>query len=142
MALVCPDSGESNILKLIVNIARSNTDHPVLHLFTNDFDPESGSHGASGEDFDESDLTEASATGYAASTLTGSNWTIDQASGTTAAVYNSTITFSVTDAMTAYGIYVTNTAGQIMWAERFPAAPYTLPSGGGNISVLPKLELR
>jgi len=142
MALVCPDDGEENILKLIVNISRSTTDHPVLHLYTNDLDPEDASHGVSGEDFDTADFTEASATGYAAATLTGSNWTIDKVSGTTSAVYNATITFSVTAAMSAYGIYVTNTSDEILWAERFPAAPYTLPSGGGNISVLPKLELR
>lgn len=142
MPLVVPDKGEIVLLEYIVNISRDNTEHPVLHLYTNDIDPEDASHGASGEDFSTGTFTEAVESGYAAITLTGSNWTTTQAAGVTTAQYNTGVTFTFAVGEDVYGYYVTNTDDEIMWAERFPGAPVELPTiGGGNIGIRSKITL-
>lgn len=141
MPLVVPDEGELRILEYIVNINRDNTEHPVLHLYSNDLDPEDGSFGASGENFDSADFTEATAAGYAAITLTGAGWTTTQTVGVTTAIYNVGVTFSFSVGEDIYGYYVTDTANGILWAERFPGAPFQLPGGGGDIAVRAQIAL-
>lgn len=142
MPLVVPDKGEIVLLEYIVNISRDNTEHPVLHLYTNDIDPEDASHGASGEDFSTGTFTEAVESGYAAITLTGSNWTTTQVAGVATAQYNTGVTFSFAVGENVYGYYVTNTDDEIMWAERFPGAPVELPTiGGGDIGIRSKITL-
>ena len=140
MSLVVPDDGELLLLQYLVNISRDNTDHPVLHLYTNDIDPEDGSHGASGEDFDATNFTEATESGYAAITLTGTNWTTEQTVSVSKAVYNSGVTFTFTQSVDLYGYYVTDTSGDILWAERFPGAPVSF-SGGGDAAIQPQITL-
>lgn len=45
-------------------------------------------------------------------------------------------TFSMTQAANIYGYYITNVDGtQLLWAERFPHAPFIIPNWGGNITV-------
>lgn len=138
--LIVPDSGELRLLQYIVNINRSNTDHLVLHIYTNDVDPDDGSFGASGEDFSLGTFTEAAASvGYGAITLTGSNWTTIQSSGVSTARYNTGVTFNFTAGTTVVGCYVTNTANELLWAERFDGAPFDLPEDGADIAVRPQI---
>ena len=129
------------LLKYIVNILRDNTEHTVLHLYGNDIDPEDGSHGASGEDFNTADFTEASASGYGAITLTGAGWTQTQVVGVSTAEFNVGVTFSFTVGEDIFGYYCTDTNDDIQWAERFPGAPFQLPTGGGDIAVKPQITL-
>jgi hypothetical protein len=132
MTLVVPDEGERRLLSYIVN--KSSPTNLVLHLYVNNV-----SLGA--ETFTGASFTEASASGYAAVTLTGSNWTVGTTTGVSSATYNSSITFTFSVGQSVYGYYVTDTSGNILWAEEFPGAPFALPGGGGEISVTPRLQL-
>ena len=132
MTLVVPDSGEVRLLKYIVN--NSTPTNLVLHLYKNNIDLTS-------ETFSSGSFTEASASGYAAVTLTGSNWSAATTGGISAAVYNTGITFSFSVGQDVYGYYVTNTSNEIMWAEEFPGAPFSLPTGGGEVAIRPQVQL-
>jgi hypothetical protein len=139
MALVVPDEGERKLLEYIVN--KTAPTNLVIRLYVNDVD-------LSGETFTTSSFTEAntgssssSSNGYASVTLLGANWTVSTNQGVSVAVYNSTITFSFTESQSVYGYYITNTSNNILWAERFSGAPFNLPSGGGDISVRPQVQL-
>lgn len=132
MALVCPDQkGEILLLQYIVGMV--NADNPVLHLYSNDVTPSDSTVIG--------DLTElAGATGYAAITLLSANWTTTQSAGVTTAIFSEQ-TFTFTTDATAYGYYVTDESGQLLWLERFSGAPFDIPDGGGTISITAKLTL-
>lgn len=132
MPLVVPDSGEVRLLEYIVN--KTSPTNLVLHLYTNDVD-------LSTETFSAGSFTEVTVSGYAAVTLTGANWTASTSTGISSATYNSSITFSFTTGVDVQGYYVTNTSNQILWAEEFPGAPFTLPSTGGDIAIRPQIQL-
>lgn len=141
MALVVPDIAEILMLQYIVNMigqdgnAAPSGGHRLLRLFTNNLTP--------GESTVLGEVTEASGTtGYAPVTLVGSSWTTTQTNGTTTAVYSEQ-TFTFTTNVTIYGYYVTTIEGspRLLWLERFSGAPFTLPEGGGQIGITPKLTL-
>jgi len=141
MALVVPDIAEILMLQYIVNMigqdgnAAPSGGHRLLRLFTNKLTP--------GESTVLGEITEASGTtGYAPVTLVGSSWTTTQTNGTTTAVYSEQ-TFTFTTNVTIYGYYVTSIEGspRLLWLERFSGAPFTLPEGGGQIGITPKLTL-
>lgn len=134
MALICPKAGEILLLRYIVNLERDNTDHNVLHLYTNNLTPD--------ESTTTSSFTEpGGATGYAPITLVGSLWTIGQVGDTTTAQY-STRTFTFTTGVTSYGYFITDTSDNVLWAERFlPSGYFEIPAGGGQIDVEPKITL-
>lgn len=138
MALVVPDKGEVRLLRYIVN--KDTPTNLVLHLYTNEVDLSTESFEAAG-DGSSGSFTEVSASGYAAVTLSGANWTASTSTGVSSAVHNTGITFSFTTGVDVQGYYVTNTSNQIMWAEEFPGAPFTLPSTGGDIAVKPQIQL-
>lgn len=131
MPLVAPDEGEILLLQYIVNMTAA-TD-PVLHLYNNtDLTVD--------EAVTIGDITEASATGYAAITLTGGSWTTTQSVGVTTAEYSEQ-TFAFTTGASLYGYYVTDTSNNLLWLEEFSGAPFTLPSGGGTIAITSKITL-
>ena len=132
MALVCPDQmGEILLLQYIVGMV--NADNPVLHLFSNDVTPSDSTIKA--------DLTEVgTTTGYQPITLLSANWTTTQTAGVTTAVYSEQ-TFVFATNVSAYGYYVTNATNQLLWLERFTGAPFSVPDGGGTISIAAKLAL-
>lgn len=137
MSLIVPDKGEIKLLEYLVN--RASATDLVLHLYKNNIDPEDGSHGTSGRDFDTQTFVEAT---VGAETLSGANWTTTQTSaGVTAAEYETGITFSFSSGESVYGYYVTDTSDNLLWAERFSGAPFELPSAGGDIAIRPKLGL-
>jgi hypothetical protein len=132
MPLVLPDEGERRLLGYIVN--KTAPTNLVLHLYTN-------SVNLSTETWTASSLTEATGAGYSSVTLTGGNWTVSTNAGVSAAVYNTTVTFSFSVGQDVQGYYVTDTSNNILWAEEFPGAPFSLPSTGGDITIRPQVQL-
>lgn len=131
MSLTLANVGEVELLKRALNF--SATGNVNLHLFASNTTPAEGDTVAT--------YTEASASGYAIKTLTGTSWTISTSSGVTTASYGAQ-TFTFSAAQVVYGYFVTNAANDILlWAERFDSAPYNIPSGGGSVQVTPKITL-
>ena len=131
MPLVAPDEGEILLLQYIVNMTPA-TD-PVLHLYNN-------TDLTITDSVTIADITEASAAGYAAITLTGGSWTTVQSGGVTTAEYSEQ-TFAFTTGASLYGYYVTDTSDNLLWLEEFSGAPFTLPSGGGTIAITSQITL-
>lgn len=130
MALVVTNSAEILMLQYLLN--KSSPTDQILHLFKNDVTP--------GEATVIGGLTESNEAGYAAISLTGSSWSVTQDSGVTTGEYAEQ-TFTFTEAATIYGYYVTDTSGNLLWAERFTGTAFQLPSGGGQIAVTPTITL-
>jgi hypothetical protein len=131
MALVIPDISEVVLLNNMLNIATpTNT---VLHLYSNNLTPSSTTVIG--------DVTEVASGGYASVTLTSSSWTVaTSVGGITTATYSEQ-TFNITTSSTVYGYYITNVAGDLLWLERFTAAPFQLPGSGGQILVTSTISL-
>ena len=131
MSIVVPDNkGEILMLQYIVGMVTA--DNPVLHLFSTDVTPS--------DTTTTSDFTEVNRGGYLPITLLSNNWTTTQVAGVTTAVYSEQ-TFVFTTDVVAYGYYVTNESGNLLWLERFSGAPFDIPDGGGTISITAKLTL-
>jgi hypothetical protein len=131
MALITVDVGEIELLSRMLN--KSATGDVVLRLYSNDKTPADADTVAS--------YTECTGSGYAAKTLTGSSWTITTVTNKGNAAYAQQ-SFDLSGALTAYGYYVTDAAGTtLLWAERFTAPPFTIPSGGGSIKITPNFTL-
>lgn len=136
--LVVPDVSEILMLQYLVNMlatdgsAGPSGGHRLLRLFTN--------NATIDDSITFGGLTEATAAGYAPFTLVGSAWTTTQSVGVTTAVHSET-TFTFTTGVTVYGYYVTNLGSSLLWVEKFSGAPFTLPAGGGEIAITPKITL-
>jgi hypothetical protein len=132
MALVIPDEGEVQLLKLLTG-AGAQEDFS-LKLYTNAGPPAETDTAAS--------YTEVSGFGYSAITLAhGAGWTCSTTSGTSAAQFAQQ-TFSFTSGpVTVNGYYIVGvTSGKVLWAEAF-STPAAIPSLGGTIQLTPRLEL-
>lgn len=134
MTIVAPDVSEVIILKLLVNHPDISQEDLELHLYKANVDPTDNTVIG--------DLTEATEAGYSSITLTGASWTVSTSSGISTAEYAEQ-TFTITEAATYYGYYVTQTSsGGLVWCERFDATSgFILPSGGGTIAITPKVTL-
>jgi hypothetical protein len=133
MTIVCPDVGEVLLLKYMLNHTAA-TD-VKMHLYVSDITP--------AEDDVVGDYTpnEASDSYYTAATLTGTSWTVATVTGTSSATYAQQV-FSFSGTANVYGYYVTDNADtNLLWAERFDAAPFLLPGGGGQVAINPAIEL-
>ena len=134
MSLVAPDISEVTLLKLIIN--KQANGNLLLKLFDNNITP--------GEDTPAPGAgpgpVETAGAGYSSISLTGSSWTVATSVGVTTAQYAAQ-TFTFTEDVDIYGYYVTTAGGDLLWLERFSGAPYSLPSGGGTITVTAKLSL-
>lgn len=132
MGLLAPNVGEVLLLKYMLNYSPAT--NVELRMYTNNITPAYtdilGSY------------TESSAAGYAGITLTGASWTVATTTGTTVANYAQQ-TFSYTTSESVYGYFVTsNGKGQVLWAERFSGSvPFNIPSGGGTVSITPRVTL-
>ena len=80
-------------------------------------------------------MVECAAAGYEALTLDGDDWTITE--GT--AVY-AVQQFSLTEAETVYDDYLAQ-GSTLMLIKRFDDGPYSVPSYGGNILVVPTIQI-
>jgi len=133
MTIVCPDVGEVLLLKYMLNHT-APTD-VKMHLFVSDITP------AEDDIIGDYSGDEAADSSYTAATLTGASWTVATAAGTTTASYAQQV-FSFAGTADVYGYYVTDNAStNLLWSERFDAAPFLLPSGGGQIAITPGIEL-
>lgn len=132
MALTAPTVGEVTLLQYLVNMASPT--NLVLHLYNND--PTISAATVIGN------ITEVpSGIGYLPITLVGTAWTTTTPASLGTAVY-SEVTFSFTTAQSVYGYYVTSTSSTaLLWLEKFSGAPFTLPAGGGTISISPRVSL-
>lgn len=132
MALNAPTEGEMIGLARIIN--KTTPTDPILRLFTDNITPTDTANYA--------DFTEPGAGfGYAASTCTGSVWTITLSGSVAYATYN-TVTFTFSSgAVSVYGYMISDSTSKIVWIERFSGAPYTIPTDGGTIKVQPKVTL-
>jgi hypothetical protein len=130
MALVVPDVGEVKLLSYMLNKLAPGND--VLRLFTNNLTPSSTTVIG--------DITQATGGGYSAITMTSASWSVATVAGVTTASYPE-VTFSFTTSATVYGYYVTNIAGDLLWLERFTAAPFQLPNSGGQILITSQISL-
>lgn len=129
MAVMVPNNSQGDILGFTVN--KSTPSDPVLRLFTNNITPaETDTAGT---------YTEASGSGYAAKTLTGSSWTITEGEPSNAAYAQQSFTFSGALG-NVYGYYMTRTTGgRIILAERFSDAPVNV-TASTTIDITPRLE--
>jgi len=139
MPIVVPDAGERRLLEYIVN--KTAPTNMILHLYSNNITLNT-------ETFTYDSFTKATgAVGSSAPNvppavpLLGTNWTAGTTGGITSAVYSSSITFTFSAAASIQGYLVTDTSNNILWAEEFPGAPFTLPSAGGEISIRPQVQL-
>lgn len=136
MAVVVPDAAEDVMLQNILN--KTAPQNQTLKLYTahsggNTVDP--------AESDTESSFTEATGSGYAAFTLTGSSWSTTPGAPTQASYAQQVWTF--TGALgNVYGYYVVQvTSGKILWAERFSDGPYNVVNNGDQVKVTPKITL-
>lgn len=134
MALIVPNASEVLMLKFALGVLAPNV-NSSLRLFVNNITLTSGVTAAS--------LTEMSTQNYSPITLINANWVVAtvivEAEGSYA---EQTWTFDGTGGDTdVYGYYITDdTSGDLLWAERFPSAPITVPNIlGGVIKVTPKI---
>ena len=131
MALVIPNASEVKLLNNLLNIsAPTNT---ILHLYSKNLTPSSTTVIG--------DVTETASGGYAAITLTSSSWTVATSGGGITTASYAEQTFNITTSATIYGYYITNLAGDLLWLERFTAAPFQLPGSGGQVLITSQLSL-
>ena len=134
MALILTDVGAQVLLTKAFNVSKDLT----LRLFANDFTPTDASVQA--------DFTEAAGGGYNAIPLT--NDAIISLVGTApnaiAQAAYSQVSFNFTGALTTngtvYGYYVTNAAGQVLFAEK-AASSYTPANNGDALLLTPVFKL-
>lgn len=141
MSLVVPNEGKMALLRYLVNKVAQNGAAPsangdrVLALFKNDKTP---AETDTFEDYLEPNIT----TGYTRVNLSGNVWSISEDElGVCAAVYGSYAEFNLDEAITLYGYFVINQDEQLLWAEKFATGEISIPAGGGQVLVKPKIEL-
>jgi hypothetical protein len=133
MALIIPDASEVLMLRFALGDATPDTTC-TLRLFVNDYTPVPGSVVGN--------FTEMTTQNYAPIVLTNTNWTVTAEDPEAQAVQaEQTFTFDGSGGDTiVYGYYVTDdTAGALLWAERFPAPPTVPDTLGGTIKITPKI---
>jgi hypothetical protein len=131
MALVIPNVSEVTLLNNMLNVATpTNT---ILHLYSNNLTPSSTTVVG--------DVTEVTSGGYAAITLSSLSWTVATSGGGITTASYAEQTFNITTSATVYGYYITNVAGDLLWLERFTAAPFQLPGSGGQVLITSQVSL-
>jgi hypothetical protein len=84
------------------------------------------------------DLNEVSGSGYNPININGTGWNVN--STNTTASYSDQ-TFFFTGTVVAYGYFVTNEDGDLLWCERFTNAPFSIPISGGQIAIALNISL-
>lgn len=125
MDLLFPDDG------LVMQLTRILTATVKYHLYTNNYTPDLAATLSS--------VTEASWTGYAAVSLTDSNYTITGVTAHNGYAIAAPISFSNTSgsSQNAYGYYVTDSsATKLLAIARFDSAPLSI-ANGSSAQVVP-----
>ena len=128
MALVVPDVGKVELLKYMLKFSPSQ--NQILHLYSND--PTISDLTVL------EDLNEVSGSGYNPININGTGWNVN--STNTTASYSDQ-TFFFTGTVVAYGYFVTNEDGDLLWCERFTNAPFSIPISGGQIAIALNISL-
>lgn len=134
MSLILTDVGAQVLLAKAFNTTKDLT----LRLFTNDITPTDA--------FVQSDFTEAAGGGYTAIPLSSDAIVsvVGTAPNAIAQAAYTQVSFNFTGALTTngsvYGYYVTNTAGQVIFAER-ATAPYIPANNGDALLLTPIFKL-
>jgi len=139
MSLIAPVEGEANLLGYMLGETAIPAGGFYYRLYTAPISSPT-------ETIVRTDLTEVTDYLYAPIQLTPANWVITEASDITTAEYNMDLSFYFGGASSVYGYYVTNNildnaSTTILWIERFNAAPFSIPSGGGTITITPRITL-
>lgn len=132
MTLLVVNNGEVQALRYLVN-KDGLTENLVYRLFTNDITPAETDTAAS--------YTEAAGGGYAAKTLTGSNWTVTEGAPSTATYAQQEwgFTGALTGSATIYGYYVTRAStGDLVYAERL-STPRQPTTNGDALRITPRI---
>lgn len=120
-------------LGLRTELDDSAVDWVTIHLYKNDVTPTIDSVVG--------DFTEADFDGYASAALVwGAATDVTPEAQIQADPYVSTAGGGLAGPQDIYGYYVLNGAGQLMYAERDPAAPVTISSPGQSYPVLPRVR--
>lgn len=82
------------------------------------------------------DFSECAASGYTAVDVGWSGWSVGNVSSGVNTATNSPFLWVITDAVTIYGIYFVDTAGTLMWSQRFDDT-IVLGGLGGTIQITP-----
>lgn len=129
MAIVITDIGKQKALEYLVG-KDTTTESLTLKLYSNNLSPST--------DDTVSLYTEVSGNGYSDKSLTGSSWIV-----TDGVASYSQQTWTFTGAAGAvYGYYVVSaTSGDLIFAERFSGAPYTVANNGDTIKVTLNITL-
>lgn len=131
MGAVLVDQGEQAWLELLTSVDYS------LRLFLGD--PTDGLTDAQIDALTESDMTEASFTGYEAKTLTGGSWTV--AAMVASYAQQGFVSTANQDAQSVGGYYLTRVStGEMMLFELF-TAPVSVSGSGQRVLVTPKITL-
>jgi len=133
MAVVTPTTGAARMLEHVMGISSAGT--KKLRLYGNNYTPVGGSQSTH--------FTESTGAGYSAESMTASTWTIST-TGSGIAIGSATArTFTYTSGDTVYGYYVTSTGTTYLYfAEKFTDGPYTIPAGGGTVTITPDYDLK
>lgn len=130
MTLVVPNVGENLMLAHALN--KTAPEDLTLKLYKNNVTP--------GESDTAGTFTEATFTGYASVSLTGSNWTITSGAPTAAVYAQQTFQSSANQTPeTVYGYFVIGaSSGTLYWAERFDTSQ-VIQNNNDTIRVTPRL---
>ena len=132
MALVVGNMSETIMLSYILNKSTYTSENLTIRLFSNDHIPVEADVVA--------DYTEVSGGGYASVALNSALWVVAEGDPSDANYPVVTWIFTGTAGL-IYGYYVTRTSGELMWAERFNAAPYNMQNADDEIRISPRLAL-
>jgi hypothetical protein len=132
MSLKLVDNGAYQLLVQWINWLASNA---VLHLYQNNHTPAEADTAAA--------YTEANFTGYASVSLT--SWGAPVLTAPDQISTSAAVPFTVGTVGTGnqiYGYYVTDLAGNLLWAERDPNAPIAMNTTGAQYTVIPRFSQR
>ena len=136
MSIVVPDQGELILLNKMLRSLTNNDADFELRLFTNNITPKSTTT--------ESDLTEATFSGYALKTLNRSNFeaATTLGNGEAQVVYDTEQVWTVgATGQDVWGYYVVErSTGSLIWLEKFSAVAHL--TSGDNLKTTPTLTLR
>lgn len=131
MAVAFTNEAETIALKNFLNVLAP--ENITIKLYSNNKTP--------GHTDTVSDYTEVSGGGYAAVTLTSSNWSVS--AGDPSQAQYPQITFAFTgSAGSVYGYYAVGaTSGKLLWADQFPNSPINIANNGDQIKVTITISL-
>lgn len=129
MAIVVPNDGEAIVLNYLTN--KDAPEDLDLRLFKSNTTPaETDAIGT---------YTEATFSGYAEKALVATNWIVTEGAPSDASAAQQTFASDADQtAESVYGYYYARaTSGELVAAERFTSAPFTIENNGDQILITP-----